>query len=75
MRPSDRKGGRKRITAPVSLPKHHAMQLEAWEAGLWDAKAPRNRILAAWGHRANIVLANGVEYGGYVPAVVALNAK
>ncbi len=51
------------------------MQLEAWEAGLWDAKAPRNRILAAWGHRANIVLANGVEYGGYVPAVVALNAK
>ncbi len=55
--------------------KHHAVQLKAWEAGLWGAGAPRNQILAAWGHRANIVLADGVEYGGYVNAVVALNAK
>ncbi len=51
------------------------MQLEAREAGVWGANAPRNRILAAWGHRANIVLADGVEYGGYVNAVIALNAK
>jgi len=27
------------------------------------------------GHKANIVLADGVEYGGYVNGVVALNAK
>jgi len=28
-----------------------------------------------YSHRANVVIANGVEYGGYVDAVVALNAK
>ncbi len=62
-------------SASVALSKHHAVQLAAWEAGLWGANTPRNQILAAWGHRANIVLADGVEYGGYVTAVVALNAK
>ena len=63
-------------SASVSISRHHAVQLEAWEARLWGANSPRNQILAAWGHRANIVLADGVEYGGgYVNAVVVLNAK
>jgi hypothetical protein len=33
------------------------------------------QILAVRGDRANIVLADGVEYGGYVLAVIVLNAK
>lgn len=49
--------------------------LPAWEATLWDASAPRNKILAAWGHRTNIVLADGVEYGGFIQAVIGLNAR
>jgi hypothetical protein len=51
------------------------VQLEAWKAELWGAQAPRNQTLTAWGHRANVVLADDVEYGGYVDAVIALNAK
>lgn len=53
--------------------------LPAWEAGLFGASATcavsRNQILTAWDHRANVVLADGVEYGGYIAAVIALNAK
>jgi hypothetical protein len=54
---------------------HPAKTLPAWEAALWDASAPRNKILAAWGHRANVVLADGVEYGGFIRAVIGLNAR
>ena len=34
-------------SASVTLSKHHAVQLEAREAGLWGVNSPRNRILAA----------------------------
>ena len=57
--------------APATLP--------PWEAGLWNPSGPgalsRNQILLTWGHRANVVLADGVENNGYVPAVIGLNAK
>jgi hypothetical protein len=51
--------------------------LPPWEAGLWapsTGAVSRNQILVAWGHRANVVLADGVEYRGYVAAVIGLNA-
>jgi hypothetical protein len=57
--------------APATLP--------PWEAGLWDPSGAgalsRNQILLTWGRRANVVLADGVENKGYVPAVIGLNAK
>jgi len=62
------------ITAAV-IGTHPGTHLPAWEADLWSARDPRNRILASWGHRANVVLADGVEYGGFIPAVIGLNAK
>jgi len=53
--------------------------LPPWEAGLWDPAGTgamsTSQILATWGHRANVVLADGIEHGTYVPAVIALNAK
>lgn len=53
--------------------------LPAWEAGLWSPGGggveSRNQILAKWGHRANVVLADGVENGGYIGAVIDLNAR
>ena len=48
--------------------------LPAWELGLWTASFNRNDVLAQWGHRLNVVVSDGVQYGGYVPAVVAQNA-
>jgi hypothetical protein len=48
--------------------------LQAWELGLWDASFNRNDVLARWGHKLNVVVSDGVEYGGYVPAVVEQNA-
>jgi hypothetical protein len=62
-------------SASFVLKKHHTRDLPAWEAELWSGNAPRIRILAAWGHRANIVLTDGVEYGRFIEAVIALNAK
>jgi hypothetical protein len=62
------------LIAPVSVGSSPASHLAAWEANLWEGTAPRNRVLAAWGHRANVVLADGVQYGGFVEAVVGLNA-
>lgn len=53
-------------TASPSLP--------AWELGLWTASYDRNDVLAQWGHRLNVVVSDGVQYGGYVPAVVEQNA-
>jgi hypothetical protein len=52
--------------------------LKPWEQSLWQPDQAgaigRNRIVASWGSRANMVLADGVEYRGFVPAVIALNA-
>ncbi len=45
-----------------------------WELGLWSAGFNRNDVLAEWGNRLNVVVSDGVEYGGYVPAVVEQNA-
>jgi hypothetical protein len=45
-----------------------------WEIGLWSAGFDRNDVLAEWGSRLNVVVSDGVEYGGYVPAVVEQNA-
>lgn len=52
------------------MPAHRA-PLPAWESALW---AERRAILEAWGHRATIVEADGVEHGGFVAAVIGLNA-
>ncbi len=48
--------------------------LRPWELGLWSSGFNRNDVLAEWGHRLNVVVSDGVEYGGYVPAVVEQNA-
>ncbi len=48
--------------------------LPAWELGLWTASYNRNDVLAQWGQRLNVVVSDGVQYGGYVPAVVEQNA-
>lgn len=48
--------------------------LPAWELGLWTASFNRNDVLASWGHQLNVVVSDGVQYGGYVPAVVEQNA-
>jgi len=48
--------------------------LPAWELGLWTASFNRNDVLADWGHRLNVVVSDGVQYDGYVRAVVEQNA-
>lgn len=45
-----------------------------WEVGLWSSSFDRNDVIAEWGRRLNAVVTDGVEYGGYVPAVVEQNA-
>ena len=66
-------------SAPASTPGTAPATLPPWEAGLWDPNGAgavsRNRILVTWGHRANVVLADGVENRGYVAAVIGLNAR
>lgn len=47
---------------------------QPWEVGLWSSSFDRNDVIAEWGHRLNVVVSDGVEYGGYVPAVVEQNA-
>jgi hypothetical protein len=47
---------------------------QPWEIGLWSSSFDRNDVIADWGHRLNVVVTDGVEYGGYVPAVVEQNA-
>jgi len=64
-----------RSEEPRGAGKHDTQQLSAWEAALCSANAPRNQILAAWGHRANVVIADGVEYSGFIQAVIGLNAR
>ena len=51
-----------------------APTLPAWELSLWTASFDRADVLAQWGHKLNVVVSDGVQYGGYVPAVVAQNA-
>jgi hypothetical protein len=52
--------------APPALP--------AWELGLWTGGYSRAQVLAQWGHQLNVVVSDGVQYAGYVPAVVEQNA-
>jgi hypothetical protein len=47
---------------------------QAWELGLWTGPYDRNDVLAQWGHKLNVVVTDGVQYGDFVPAVVAQNA-
>lgn len=47
---------------------------QPWEIGLWSSSFDRNDVIAEWGHRMNVVVSDGVEYGDYVPAVVEQNA-
>jgi hypothetical protein len=47
---------------------------QPWEIGLWSSSFDRNDVIAAWGHRMNVVVSDGVEYGDYVAAVVEQNA-
>lgn len=58
-----------------STPGAAGKALPAWEAALWGQGAPRDGILHGWGHRLNIVLADGVEHGDYIGAVIDLNSK
>jgi hypothetical protein len=64
--------------AGTSAPSGTSPTLPAWESGLWapvgTGALSRRQILATWGRRANVVLADGVEYGGYVAAAVEANA-
>ena len=46
---------------------------EAWMAGLWNGAYPQ--ILTTWGSRTNVVLADGVDLGGFVPAVIERNGR
>jgi hypothetical protein len=66
-------------SASASTPGAAPTTLPPWEAGLWDPSGAgavsRNQILVTWGHKANVVLADGVENRGYVAAVIGLNAK
>jgi hypothetical protein len=54
------------ITAEGGMP--------AWEQGLWTGPDDRDRIVAGWGHRLNVVVTDHVEVGGFVAAVVEQNA-
>ena len=48
---------------------------DPWERGLWQGSFTRNQIVANWGSRLNAVVTDGVQYGGFVPAVVAVDAR
>jgi len=66
-------------TDAASSPGSASGTLAPWEEGLWaptgSRTQSRNQILATWGHRTNVVLADGVENGSYIPAVIELNAR
>jgi len=65
-------------TVPGSTP---PKVLAPWEESLWDPSAhgitalSRNEVAGGWGHRAGVILADGVENDGFAAAVIALNAK
>jgi hypothetical protein len=44
----------------------------AWMTGLWEGAYAR--ILSAWGNRTNVVLADGVEHGGFLTQVIERNS-
>ena len=46
---------------------------EAWMVGLWKGAYPQ--ILARWGTATNVVLADGVDQGGFTPAVIERNGR
>jgi hypothetical protein len=73
-------GGLVESTAvPSHGPGSSVLILKPWEQELWSPTQPgaisRNEILSSWGHRANVVLADGVENQGFIPAVIGLNAR
>ena len=45
----------------------------AWMSGLWSGAY--GEILAEWGAATNVVLADGVDLGGFVPPVIQLNGR
>jgi hypothetical protein len=45
----------------------------AWNSGLWTGAY--QQILAHWGHSTNVVLADGVDQGGFVPQVIERNGR
>jgi hypothetical protein len=45
----------------------------AWMSGLWDGAYAQ--ILARWGTATNVVLANGVDLGGFTAAVIERNGR
>jgi len=45
----------------------------AWMSGLWDGAY--GRILSRWGHATNVVLADGIDLGGFVGPVIAQNGR
>jgi hypothetical protein len=45
----------------------------AWMSGLWNGTY--GQILSHWGSATNVVLADGVDLGGFVPPVIARNGR
>ncbi len=45
----------------------------AWMTGLWDGAY--GKILSGWADRTNVVLADGVEHGGFLPQVIERNGR
>ena len=53
--------------------------LPAWQEGMWGpavlGTVTRTGILSAWGNKTTVVLADGVEHEGYIPAVITRNGR
>jgi len=45
----------------------------AWMSGLWNGAY--GQILASWGKNTNVVLADGVELGGFIPRMIERNGR
>ena len=45
----------------------------AWMSGLWNGAY--GQILTTWGDKTNVVLADGVELGGFVPQIIERNGR
>jgi hypothetical protein len=45
----------------------------AWMSGLWDGAF--GQILTSWGTATNVVVTDGVESGGFIPAVIEGNGR
>jgi hypothetical protein len=46
---------------------------KAWMSGLWSGGY--QQILSAWGRSTNVVLADGVDHGGFTEAVIEQNGR